>query len=194
MLCWSWIVRCVAMLTPTQYYITYYLANIIIFTYAISLINLRGIYFCSLVENLITFFVIHFSDILNIFLVNSWNFQKKYFDFFSFLSQNGISITMKGFCYSSKLGLIIYESSKSFVDLMKSVTILLQKCNGFQLYEIFYEITDFCIKICRHSFCSVKITKYCISFVTFWYFWRTMNWQFCCYPMYHCLVNTVNTI
>lgn len=81
-------------------------------------------------KNLVTFFfffffVIHFIDILTLFLVYSWIFWISSFDLFSFLSQNGISIKMKRFCFSNKFGGIMRESSKLFLHLISSLTELL---------------------------------------------------------------------
>ena len=86
---------------------------------------LRTTYFCLLMEKSGVFFAIHFVDILNLFLVNSWDFRVRFLDLFSFLIKMFISIKMKGFCSSNKLSGILYESAKSFVELMKPFTIIL---------------------------------------------------------------------
>ena len=83
MMLWPWIMRWIIMFTQTCYYIKFRLTNIVVFGYAISLINFINL-------------VIHFIDILNLLLLNSWNFRIKSFGLCSFLSQNEISIKMKG--------------------------------------------------------------------------------------------------
>ena len=57
------------------------------------------------------------------------------FELFTFLSQEGISIKIKGFCSLNKLDGIIYESSKLFVDLMKFF-IFFMTSMGDELFEI----------------------------------------------------------
>lgn len=58
---------------------------------------MRGKIFCPLMEKMFTFFVTDFIDILNLLLVDSYNFRINFFDLFSFLWQNGTSFKVKGF-------------------------------------------------------------------------------------------------
>ena len=74
------------LLHSLQFITTLYLANIIVFPYAIILINVtRRVHILSFNgKNVITFFVIVFINILNSLLANSWNLRMKPFDSFSF--------------------------------------------------------------------------------------------------------------
>ena len=110
---------------------------IVSFVYGISLTNSsRGVSsFVFNREHLTNFLIIYFINILNLFLENSLEFSVKSFgiksfNFFLFSSQNWISIRMKGFRCSNELCGTIKESSKAFVDLVKSIKILLMNYNG----------------------------------------------------------------
>lgn len=71
--------KLVTILTTTSHYVTFCLTNIIILSYAFSLINfVRGI------------FGNHSINILNLLLVNLWNLQMKSFNLSPFPLQNGV--------------------------------------------------------------------------------------------------------
>ena len=86
-------------------------------------------------KNQNTFFITHFIDICNLLLVYSWNFRIKSFRVIL------ISITKwnfnqnERFCSSIKLVGIIYAYSKSFVDLIKSFTLLLMNSNSLSPFR-----------------------------------------------------------
>ena len=93
-----------------------------VFTYAAPYMNFARIHiFAFLLKQHYIFVVVCHIVILSLLSVNSWNFGTKYFDLFLFLSQKRNSIKMKGFCFLTKQGGIIFELSKRLISLPKFV-------------------------------------------------------------------------
>lgn len=107
----------------------------------------KGTYFYSLMgKNPINFYVICFIDILDFLLESSSNFWINSFNLFSLLSKNQFTIEMRGFCFSNKLGGVINESSKSLVELIKSLTISHYCIHDIKSFTILFQISKVIVK------------------------------------------------